>query len=539
LALALSLCGLPAFGQSSPAKPIPAQASMSQPFAMGINLGGLADWGTELPFVDLMKNARQWYTKDQGNAREPWNSEKIDGIRLRPDGYPLEIPQKVSGYPYPQEVATIWAVTDGWPRGTYAVLYDGEGELAFSGSPQRVQALSPGKLTFDLPEPKGGQVELRIRRSAKDNPVRNIRVLMPGSERTYLDQPFNPLWIQKVRAFGSVRFMDWGSTNSWGQAEPWQWEGTVQQGWEQRARMDYYTWATPKGIPYEMMIRLMNDYDLDGWVCIPHVADPAYAEEMGKLFARGLEPGRVLSVEYSNELWNWMFGQTQWLNRYGEQGAPWPERIVPYIQTALDSFTKGFGGASARLKRVVGVQTAWLDVSQRIVRTMNRSSIDAVAPAWYFGLSEDADKALDALGSRASVGDLARLVRANWDANEKRWISDIRDQLAAPLNLPLVFYEGGQHLTAHPFGEEPSYAQALLDIQRAPEMRALYTEWLNWLSGLRRPQDPPLVLMHFSLVSSLSARYGSWGLLETLDQDLRLIPAPKWSALEPYIKKLP
>lgn len=506
----------------------------AQTLTMGINLGGLADWGTELPFVNLMKNARQWYTKDQGNPQDPWNSENISAIQLRQDGYPTEIPQKISGSRYPQEVATIWAITDGWPKGTYTVLYDGDGEISLAGTPQNAQIRETGRMTFDLPNPKDGQVELRIRRSSKANPVRNIRVLMPGSEHNYKEQPFNPLWLQKVKAFKSVRFMDWGSTNSWAQAEPWEWEKKPQVGWNERAKMEYYTWATPKGIPYEMMVILMNDHDIDGWVCIPHVANADYAREMGAFFAKGLEKDRVLTVEYSNEIWNWMFGQTQWLNAYGDQGTPWPERIVPFVQKTLDSFTLGFGGPSDRLRRVVAVQTGWLDVSERIVKNLKRDSIDALSLAWYFGLSEEADKALDRLGAKATAADVARLVRADWDKNEKTWIMNIRNDIAIPLNLPLVFYEGGQHITPQPFGEEPSYAKALLDIQRAPEMQILYADWLAWIAGLKRPEDPPLELMHFSLVSSLSARYGSWGLLETLEQDTKQIPAPKWEALKPY-----
>ncbi len=505
-------------------------------FSLGTNMSGLADWGTELPFVDLMRNAREWFTKDAGNPSGPWNTEQIARIRLRSDGYPVEIPQRVEGARYPQIVATIWAITDGWPAGTYTVLWEGEGELEFWGSPSNVRRLGPNRMEFTLLRPQGGQVEMRLLRSARANPVRAIRVLMPGTEATHRDQPFNPRWLQLVKAFRTVRFMDWGRTNNWSQDQPWEWEGKTPVGWDRRARLEDYTWATPRGVPYEMMVRLMNEHDLDGWVCIPHLASAEYAEEMGRFFAKNLDPGRKLYVEYSNEIWNWMFGQTQWLNKNGDQRVTWPERIVPFVQTALEAFTRGFGGPSRRLVRVAAVQTGWLDVSQRIVRNLKPGTVDAVGAAWYFGLSEEADAQLDRLGARARAADIDRLVRADWDNHEKKWIVAIRDQLVRPLGLSWVFYEGGQHLTAHPFGEEPAYAQALLDIQRSPLLTRLYQDWMAWLATLKSPGEPPVVLMHFSLVAPLSARYGSWGLVETLDQDTAQVPIPKWAALEPYLR---
>jgi hypothetical protein len=47
--------------------------------------------------------------------------------------------------------------------------------------------------------------------------------------------------------------------------------------------------------------------------------------------------------------------------------------------------------------------------------------------------------------------------------------------------------------------------------------------------------DVPLICMNFSFVSGRSAKYGSWGILETLDQDTTLIPAPKYSAILKYM----
>ena len=499
----------------------------------GTNLGGLADWGTELPFVNMMHHCREWYTKDVGNPQSPWDSDAADSLSWRDDGYPTHIPQEVPGRTYLQRVATVWAVTDGWQPGEYVVVWEGTGVLEFWGTINNIQSVSNNRITFDLENPAGGIIQMTLMESAANDPIHNILVINSEYENQYPAEPFNPVWLEKLLLFKSVRFMDWGSTNNWGQADSWSWDISDQREWNQRAKMDHYTWANSKGIPYEMMIKLMNDYDLDGWVCVPHATSDDYIEQMATLFFQQLEPQRLLTVEYSNEIWNWMFGQTHWLNHYGcvQQGISWPEGIVPFIQNCMDIWTSVYGNNSSRLLRAVGVQTAWLDVSQRITFNMQQGSFDLVSPAYYFGLSDEVlENELDALGSNATVADVAQRVRQSRETHEKDWMMAIKSEVADPLGLPMAFYEGGQHITPNPFGEEPTYAQALLDIQRDSAMYNLYQEWFGFLRSLQSGNEP-LHCMNFSFIGQRSARYGSWGILETMNQDTAVIPAPKYRAI--------
>jgi hypothetical protein len=167
---------------------------------------------------------------------------------------------------------------------------------------------------------------------------------------------------------------------------------------------------------------------------------------------------------------------------------------------------------------------------------MRPGSFDAVSPAYYFGLSSETLEAeLDQLGADATVADVASRVRQSRNENEKIWMQDIKTQLADQLNLPMAFYEGGQHVTPNPFGEEPTYAQALLEIQRDTAMYNLYTEWFGFMRSLHSG-DNPLQCMNFSFIGGRSARYGSWGILETMNQDTALIPAPKYRAIVENLK---
>ena len=498
---------------------------------IGTNLGGLADWGTEIPFVDLMHMSRTWYTKSIGDPNDPFDSGYTDKLSYRPDGYPTHIPQTIDDSPYPQDVATIWAITDGWPKGTYTVLWEGEGELDFWGTYENLHNAGDHRMVFDYPNPKGGVIQLRITYSNIDNPIHNIRVLMPGTESTYQEQPFYKLWTDKLSIFKTVRFMDWGQTNAWGLDRKDGFGDSTLVNWDGRSKYDYYTWTHGKGVPYEMMVKFMNDYNKDGWVCVPHSASKDYIRKMARYFRDNLEKDRHIYVEYSNEIWNWIFPQTQWANYYGCEltGEPWPEGTAKFIQRTMDIWTEEFAGQMDRLTRVVGVFTGWLDVAQRVAFNIEKKSFDAIAPTYYFHLSEDLESQLDALGANTTVADIAKIARQSMPEAYKS-IKEIKYQLADSLDKPLAFYEGGQHLTPHPFGVEPTYKQALLDIQRDTAMYNLYSEWFNQLRTLQEGNEPVL-LMNFSFVSSRSAQYGSWGILETMDQDTSVIPAPKYKAL--------
>ena len=63
---------------------------------IGTNLGGISDWMTEMPFVDMMRNARTWGTRNQTewieNGKNEWNTELADSIEKDENGYPLEVP---------------------------------------------------------------------------------------------------------------------------------------------------------------------------------------------------------------------------------------------------------------------------------------------------------------------------------------------------------------------------------------------------------------------------------------------------------------
>jgi hypothetical protein len=505
---------------------------------VGTNLSSVFDWGTEIPFVDMMKMARKWYTKAVNDPTWTFDTQQAQYLQYDSCGYPLFIPQASPNHSLMQYVCTIWAVTDGWEPGQYTLLWDGNGQFSYTGNITNWTQVGPNTITFNFPNPVGSQLQLCIVQSSSLNPVRNIRLIMPGQLSTFSTQPFNPKWLNLVKKFNSVRFMDWGRTNDWGQPNPWTVDTSKVFQWNERSKVCYYTYTHEKGIPYEYMVKLMNDHDLDGWVCVPHNAGNQYIQKMAEFFRDNLEPERHLVVEFSNEIWNWIFGQTDYLYKKNHCGGsnPWPECIVPSIQNNLNIWTQVFQGQLHRITRTVGLFTSWLDVSKRITFNLNPNTFDAVSPTYYFGISLKSDSLMDALGPSTTVQYLTQRVRIDRSQNEFVWIKQMVDSVAKSLNKKVYFYEGGQHITAHPFGVMPSYSTALLNIQRDTAMYNLYVQNYNYLKSIHTGSIP-WWCMNFSLVSPLSAQYGSWGILETLNQDTTLIPAPKLSATLKYISK--
>ena len=118
--------------------------------------------------------------------------------------------------------------------------------------------------------------------------------MWPGTEATYLTQPFNPQYLSKMAPFSVIRFMDWGATN-----------GSPVVEWADRAHVSDLTYQ--QGVPIEVMIDLANTLHVDPWFCIPHKASDDYVKQFATLLHSRLDPGLHPHIEYSNEVWNMVF----------------------------------------------------------------------------------------------------------------------------------------------------------------------------------------------------------------------------------------
>lgn len=492
-----------------------------RPIQLGVNLEGATDWNVGWPVNDIMKCSRSFFTQNTDwidGGKNEWDTEYINQIPKGAHGYPLELPAIIDGAEAPQIITTVWANTRAMPLGDYEVYYDGEGEISF-GLDATGEVTGEGRMVMHLTD-ENNIASMSVIRSSAEDPIRNIRIYLPGADPEEL---FNPVFLEKCAPFAAIRFMDWGQTND-----------STLVNWEDRSRPEDVTFTAGKGFPYEYMIELANTLHKDIWICIPHQANDEYISSMAKFFGDGLDPDLNLYVEYSNEVWNWMFDQARYLLNEGDQDVDWPERCVPIIENALDVFYENWTGDPMQVKRVLGVQAGYYDVSERIALNMRPGSFDLIVPTAYFGLNEAAIKELEAAGSGADMDLMKRLA----EEAVVEMAVDIRKiaELCDRLGVGMAYYEAGQHLTPEPFGSEQDYNRALVDFQHDPAMYDIYMSLFKELEEIKVEKNGDTTLcMLFSLTSGDSGQYGSWGLLTNIFGEIDLDDVPKYRAVQDYM----
>lgn len=474
--------------------PTPAQSRL------GINLAGPADWSSELPFVDVFRLSREWISQREGAGwgQGPTLERDEHGwIRRLEPGCFAETP-----------MCTI----DGghYPEGEYTCLWEGKGRIEF-GNIGRVVSEEPGRIVFE-PAPSQGPIWLRLRETDPADPVRDIRVLMPGFEATYAEEPFHPAFLARWASMNTLRFMDWMLTN-----------GSPVVEWADRPTPDYCN-TTERGVPLETMVALANRLGANPWFCMPHKASDDYVRRFAEAVKTSLDPELRVYVEYSNELWNSGFSQTHYCDDQGlalklaEQ--PWEAGWRYSARRSVEIFRiweEVFGGAE-RLVRVIASQAANAYVTERKLEFGDAGhSCDALAIAPYMTCnipptSEDPDQLTAPVVASWSVDRLLDHVEAFSLPESVRWIGE-QKAVAERYGLELIAYEAGQHLVGILGGENNDDLTRLFQAaNRHPRMGELYTRYLDaW-----REAGGELCCL-FSSVGGWS-KWGSWGLSEYYDE---------------------
>lgn len=483
--------------------PPPAGASL------GINLAGLADWSTELPFVDVFRMSREWVSQREGAS---WGQ----GPRLDLDGHGW-VKRLAPGTWAESPMNTIEG--DHYPSGVYTVLYEGSGEIAFSNA--TIKKSSPGKMLVEADAKRGGFF-LQIRKTNPANYIRNIRVYMPGHGPGSAPGGFNPSLISRWKGVSTVRFMDWMATNN-----------SRQSRWADRPKLTDATW-TVQGTPVETMVDLANRLEADPWFTIPHLADDDYVRKFAQTVKARLHTKRRVYIEYSNEVWNSMFEQSRYA---GEKGLalklgekPWDAGWHYTARRSGEIFRiwESVFGGHARLVRVLPGFAANDYVSNEILSWKGAAKgADALAIAPYMGMN----LAPDGNPSSNEVANWS-LDRLFQEVKQKALPESIQfmrknAEVAKRHRLKLIAYEGGQHLVGVGGGENNERLTSLFMRANADaRMGALYNAYFKaWVDAGGGP------FAYFSSVSGWS-KWGSWGALQYVNDD----PAksPKFQALKRF-----
>ncbi|GAB5519589.1 MAG: hypothetical protein RhofKO_18400 [Rhodothermales bacterium] len=471
---------------------------------LGINLAEVTDYSPEIVFIDAMRSARPWIS--HGATDFTWDTGQP--INVDAFGWPTKLEPD-------QHLGTILMTSPDapYPTGTYTILYEGEGQIEVEWDAV-VSHRSPGQIFATVEEANIG-IHLVITELDESDPIRNIRVILPGFEQESPVPTFHPSFLDYLAPFSLLRFRAWSRTNN-----------SPQVDWGDRATPQQQTYFTEQGVALEHQIELANTLQADAWFNLPHQATDDYVRAFATMVRDNLDPDLTAYVEYSHEVWNTFYDQAEYARESGRllnlSTNDTEARLRYYSERSVEIFEiwEEVFGNTDRFVRVLSGLTQTPGVAEEIIQWQNAfEQADAYAVAPYFGGN------LGSPAQEASTEGLSDEDLLNTLSDETiRVLSDNRG-VAATVNLrelDLLAYEGGQHLTG--FGGVENNATITGLFNRAnqhPLMYDLYQAYLDeW-----HDYGGPMVLY---ASAGTCSQFGCWGLRPTWVTPLD--EAPKYRA---------
>jgi regulation of enolase protein 1 (concanavalin A-like superfamily) len=482
--------------------------SITPTVPLGGGIDSLRDWNLGNVFVDMVKQARQFNPPDfSGTA-----------VAVDENGWPKSDFSTIlqSGF---DKTGHVY-------QGTYKVSFTGQATVGRWVSPGTIanQSYNPDTNTTTLdvmlnPKDEGdwyfGLNFTDTKRTA-DSPVNsgitNLRVIRPGYDPG-TTQVFSNEYLRHLEQFSVLRFMSFANTNN-----------NPVANWEDRTKPDEPRQSTNRGVAWEYAIDLANLTGKDLWVNVPGHATDDYVRNMAALFKQRLDPGRVVYVEYANEVWNFQFDQAQYnlaaakaevyagtsnLNNDNTTStALWAyRRHARRTKEIGELFASAFGpGAiNTRVRPVLGAQSANSDTVRQPLAWLEKTYgapsayLYAVAVAPYFGTDgkemapgATADDVLDGMESSVTKRNLRHPMFSG---------------LAAKYGLRSFAYEGGS-ATGGADGLDVKIA-ALLH----PRMTDVTVDYLTGWYG----SGGDLFEWFQAGPSNWTSPFGAWGLTNAVD----------------------
>ena len=344
------------------------QNTSNQQSPLGSNLAAPTDYTREYPFINHFKMARPWFSGELNGAFQ-------DGRTLSKD-VRGNVRSLLEGQVARSVIFTGTPADPGIANRTWQFIFDGDGEFTFGNVQGQVTQTSPNRYVFKTNAiPTGADrngidlmVTITMTRNNPARPVKNVRLLPLGGicvqdptrsvaaatacaastdfrsfatfHRTIV---FNPTFLNQIRNYRSLRFMDWMKTNN-----------SLTRSFATRPVPDDQFWNSDdvfndvnnpencnmltrscKGVPLEVMYALANLMNIDPWFNIPHeatitdtrnattgVVTKSYVKQFAEMLQTHLEPGRKAYVEYSNEVWNFQFVQSIFADQQANSCGP-------------------------------------------------------------------------------------------------------------------------------------------------------------------------------------------------------------------------
>ncbi|MEE9352209.1 MAG: hypothetical protein V3U78_08110 [Thiotrichaceae bacterium] len=532
---------------------------------LGINVGDLGKLTSSIPFTDIFKSSRGWFTScefdwqagqpiDPGCTRKTsLNTREQNILQLDGNGWVRSLPSPQDA-PVFTSVTSIWKLSEYFPIGRYVVLYDGQGTMKITGD-LRMGFQRPGHIEFDLLSPKRN-LKLQITRTdprKNGEYIRNIVIVPKKNEQDYKSRVFNPDYLKRVRPMHSLRFMPWTNPRSNEAIE-----------WNQRARIGTAHYTGKNGIPAERMVDLANATRTTPWLSIPYKASDDYIRQYARMVKNRLRKNQKVYVEYSNEVWNTIFPAATYAARKADKLWKFPYKEVKggkrrvllaanwYAKRSVEMcriWKQEFGGQRNRVKCVVGSLNSVPWVGKEILdcplwKEANGCGrhIDAYGIGPYFGdyIARKENRDTVKSWTRDADGGKGRLFKEILEGGMIKngpaggSMSRLKDQLysnkklADKYGLPLLAYEAGQHLIRYDpphTVKDPAVLNLFMSAQKDPRMQEAYQRYLStWASfggGL---------MLHFYGIGQPEPK-NFFGMLDHLQQP----STPKYLALMDYL----
>ena len=493
--------------------------------SLGMNLGGLADWSTSYPFVNQFLMTRDWFTQTDSQ----WDSGQADLLDLDANGWVRGFTEDDGAAPF-RNVGTIWQ-TNGtvFHPGVYVLDWQGTGDVQVA-SGATVLSQEDGRITFRL---NGAEaVGINLFSTDPDNRgdyVRDMRLYhAEDSDLIEAGAIFNPAFLERIEDFRLLRFMDWGATNN-----------SAVDGVEDMRPFDAARQTGEGGASLAMMVELANQTRTDAWFTIPHLADQATIRAIATYVRDHLDEGLVARFEYSNEVWNWGFGQAQWAQAQAvatwgaDVEGGWMQWYGRQASTMAMIVADVFGAETGtRALNVFSTQSGWQGLEGYALDAPDWVAEGGMAPrdapfhvyaiAPYFGGSvgsQDNAALVDQWVGMGEAGFRAAIayIRSGPDFDSLANIGTTiayHAGVAQGLGWALEAYEGGQHIVDLQglFGgaEDPEQTGFFIALVRRPEFRQMYLDYFEtWR------ENGGGLMAHFSDFGPPS-RYGSWGIWDSV-----------------------
>lgn len=487
--------------------------------------------GTNLPsadeqvFKDLKLSSTHFFTRNLvylADDPNDWDTGLINEIPTDANGYPtIDVPFSHPSVDTTQTYHFITAISGIYPTGHYALTFDGSGVISISdwSNAENITQINSNRIEFDVFTTSETGIHVEIMESSASDYIRNIQIVHQNDWDSFEEQPFRDEFVQLANNFTCIRFMDWMATNKlyYDAYEPYD-ANTLT--WQERVPAQYHRQnREEEGMAYEYVIELANHLQKDIWINIPHQADTTYIRNMAELFYNNMNAQSTVYVEFSNEVWNSIFQQTD----YVEGEGPYPNDIGRnlgwFANRAFTIWENVYGVDRNRLKLVIAGHD-WICVDALSVMEV---SPDVASYPGYFNMSESQWNELSAMGASASINDIVSRALTNMQNEDFYWMNEFKELVCDAHDLDFVMYEGGQHLLRY-FGVAETFQDVLYQTQQSPEMYELYTELLTYC----RDELDVKLFNHFTLFGPNENVFGSWGMVASVYETPN---TPKYNAL--------